>query len=47
MTNWITYHVASGGAFFTGIAGILLGISLGLCRNRWVQHAASLVFVVG
>ena len=48
MVNPLVYHLASGQAFFSGVALVLLALSLSTrVRGRWVAFARTLAACMG
>ena len=45
--NWLTYHVASGEAFFSGLALVVVAAILGLLTNRSLKFISTLVCIIG
>jgi acyl-CoA thioesterase-1 len=45
--NWLVYHFASGQAFFSGIALVVLAAAASISASRAVRRAAVLTFCVG
>ena len=45
--NWFVYHIASGTAFFSGVAFIVLAAALGMSWKRWGRRIAPFCAIVG
>ncbi len=47
MTNYLVYHIASGHAFFTGVAAVILAAFLMRSSRNWLRRVAGVTAVCG